>query len=200
MQKAQTGKRLLIGLLVIVSLALSACGFRLRGATAVPDVLDPVFVDCAGNTPPALCEQVRELLELNEVNLTATATPQSYVLRLTGLSTSRRATAITDSAAAAEYDLRLESRITLLTPDDIPLLADARVTANEVYRYDENNVLAKRREQQNLIEQLYSRLAQQIVYRLTPYTAERVKALIDAHEAAQSPPERSAPDTQVPGN
>ncbi|MAL97498.1 MAG: hypothetical protein CL583_03515 [Alteromonadaceae bacterium] len=178
--------RLLIAVFILVSVALSACGFRLRGATAVPDALNPVFVDCAGNTPIALCEQVRELLELNEVTVVETAREPSYTLRLTGLETSRRATAITDSAAAAEYDLRLQTRMSLFTPTEIPLLAQATISANEIYRYDEDNVLAKRREQRDLTEQLYSRLAQQIVFRLTPYTAERIQALIAEYEAAQA--------------
>ncbi|QCF26598.1 LPS assembly lipoprotein LptE [Hydrocarboniclastica marina] len=178
--------RHLIAVFILLSVALSACGFRLRGATAVPDALNPVFVDCAGNTPIALCEQVRELLELNEVTVVETARESSYTLRLTGLETSRRATAITDSAAAAEYDLRLQTRMSLFTPTEIPLLAQATISANEIYRYDEDNVLAKRREQRDLTEQLYSRLAQQIVFRLTPYTAERIQALIAEYEAAQA--------------
>lgn len=188
--------RLLITALILVTLALSACGFRLRGATAVPDALNPVFVDCAGNAPIALCEQVRELLELNEVTVVESASEPSYTLRLAGLDTSRRATAITDSAAAAEYDLRLQTRMSLLTPSGIPLLAQATISANEIYRYDENNVLAKRREQRDLTEQLYSRLAQQIVFRLTPYTAERIQALIAEYEAAQAAPGEA--EVQVP--
>lgn len=181
---------------------LSGCGFQLRGATAVPEPLDPVFVDCAGNTPPGLCEQVTELLELNQITVPERVTPESYVLRLSDFERSQRATAITASAAAAEYDLRLSSSLSLLAPGEVPLLADATVTANEVYRYDEDNVLAKRREQQALTEQLYQRLAQQIVYRLSPFTAEEIESLREAYLRAQQPedPDPAATPPAIPAN
>lgn len=196
MRLTRSAARLLLTL-TLVGVSLSGCGFQLRGATAVPDALDPVYVECTVGTPPDLCEQVSELLELNQVTVNATHEPDSYVLRIDDFRRSRRATAITTSASAAEYDLRLRSSISLYAPGNIPLLTGADIIANEVYRYDENNVLAQRREQQTLAEQLYQRLAQQIVYRLTPFTGARIEALRASYQQEQSQPEASP---QLPGN
>lgn len=195
MALTRTASRPLIAVLTLISIALGGCGFHLRGATAVPAALEPIFVECAGNTPQALCDQVSELLELNDVMLSETATPDSYRLRLSRLQQTQRATAITETASAAEYDLRLQTTLTLLAPGQVPLLANAEITASEIFRYDEANVLAKRREQQELTEQLYQRLAQQIVFRLTPFSAERIEELRQEHRSQQ--PE-AAP--QVPGD
>lgn len=157
----------------------------------MPDTLDPIFINCAGNTPPGLCEQVRELLALHDVRLTEEPTPQGYTLLIDEFERSQRATAVTASASAAEYNLRLGSTVSLFAPDKIPLLANASVTANEVYRYDEANVLAMRREQQELTQQLYQRLAQQIIYRLAPFDAQRVEDLRQAqqHQRQDTPAE-----------
>ena len=196
-------RRYFVGLaagLALVSLVLSGCGFQLRGATAIPDALAPIHVDCAGKTPVALCDQVLELLELNQVALEAEPGPDTYVLRLAGLERSQRATAITASAAAAEYALRLTATLSLLAPGPVPLLADAETTASEVFRYDEANVLAKRREQQELIELLYGRLAQQIVFRLRPFTAERISSIVDDYQQQSEQAQPPEPSPEVPAN
>lgn len=189
--------------LALLSITLAGCGFQLRGATAMPAALEPVYVDCAGSTPSALCQEVRELLTLNEVRLTESVTPDSFVLRLSNFQRSQRATAITATAAAAEYDLRLSSDIALFAPGAVPLLADTSITANEVYRYDEANVLAKRREQQSLAEQLYQRLAQQIIFRLTPFDGQQIDTLRAEHRSSQAQPDsqqQPAAEPEVPAD
>jgi LPS-assembly lipoprotein len=192
----QPGNRLSLAGLALACLALTACGFQLRGATAVPDALNPLYVACEGNTPPALCEQIRGLLSLNEVVLTEEPTPQSYILQVNEFNRTQRATAITASASAAEYDLRLQSTISLFAPGEVPLMADAAITANEVYRFDETNILAERREREELTQQLYQRLAQQIIYRLTPFSAQRIEALRADYQSQQE----SDADVEVPAN
>jgi len=55
----------------------------------------------------------------------------------------------------------------------------------EAYRYDETNVLAKRREEAALEQQLYNRLSQQIIFRLAPLTEARIRAMREQYEARQ---------------
>lgn len=69
------------------------------------------------------------------------------------------------------------------TADQVPLLAGAELVARESYRYDETNVLAKQREQEDLERQLHDRLAQQVLFRLAPLTEARIRDLRQAHEA-----------------
>ena len=51
------------------------------------------------------------------------------------------------------------------------------MNSSETYRYDESNVLAKQREEEALQEQLYDRLAQQIIFRLAPLDRDRIDRL-----------------------
>ena len=111
--------------------------------------------------------------------------PADYILRLRDYRQDRRASAITAQAAAAEYVLRHTVAIELFTADRIPLIASTDLNASETYRYDETNVLAKQREEEELRQQLGDRLAQQVIFRLAPMTRERIDAIIDDYRASQ---------------
>lgn len=176
--------------LLATVLATSACGFQLRGAAPVSSALQPLSVQCAGNVPVALCNAVTEQLSLGEVALT-NPTQAAYRLRLTRFEQSRRTSAITLQGSAAEYDLRQRVWIDLQNREGLPLIAESELSSSESYRYDEDQVLAKQREQQEIESALYQRLAQQVIFRLTPMTEARIQAI----EAEARTPATPAPET-----
>lgn len=177
----------LAGLLGL-SLLVSACGFQLRGASPVPPALQPLAVDCPQSLSQDFCFSLTEQLELGGVELVE-ASEADYILRLRNYRQDRRASAITAQAAAAEYILRHTVTLELFTADQIPLIGGTDLMATETYRYDETNVLAKQREEEELREQLGNRLAQQVIFRLAPMTQERIDAAIAEYQAAQDDPE-----------
>lgn len=160
----------------MLSLILTGCGFQLRGAPPVPPGLQPLAVSCVNEIPDDLCRAVTEQLELGKIDV-RDPEQADYILRLRGFRQDRRASAITVQASAAEYTLRQTVDMDLLTRDDLPLIAETRLNTSETYRYDETNVLAKQREEEELRQQLYQRLAQQIIFRLAPLTDARVTEL-----------------------
>lgn len=164
---------------------LAGCGFQLRGAPPVSDALQPLAVECAENVPGLLCQSVRNQLELGEVELRDTG-DAAYVMKLGGFQSDRRASAITVQAAAAEYTLRHSVSLELISADRVPIIADTRLTSTESYRYDETNVLAKQREEEELQAQLSDRLAQQVIFRLAPLTEARIKAIREQYRAEQA--------------
>lgn len=172
-----TGFRLrsAIGTLTALCMLLAGCGFQLRGTQQVPVALQPLALDC-GNAPAELCQALREQLTLSRVKVTDTS-EAAYRLKLGGYERQRRASAITTTAAAAEYTLRHSVQVQVITSDRIPLIEPANLSATETYRYDEANVLAKRREEAELEEQLNQQLAQQILFRLVPLTQARIDAM-----------------------
>ncbi|GGC57852.1 LPS-assembly lipoprotein LptE [Marinobacter halophilus] len=172
---------------VVAALAmttLTGCGFQLRGTSPVPAALQPLAVDCPDAIPGRFCQSVREQLSLGGVELREPA-QADYVLRLRNYQQDRRASAITAQAAAAEYILRHTVSMELFTADQIPLIAATELTTSETYRYDETNVLAKQREEEELRQQLGDRLAQQVIFRLAPMTRERIDAVTEEHSASQ---------------
>lgn len=176
-RRALQPRTLLLGL----ALTLTGCGFQLRGQAPVPSALEPLAVQCSSQVPLALCESVRDQLALGGIRL-AEPEQAEHLLRLEDFREQRRASAITLQAAAAEYDLRQSVSLNLVTADRIPLIAGAEVSSSDTYSYDETNVLAKRREEEEIRNNLYQRLAQQVIFRLAPMDRERIQSLRDAHE------------------
>lgn len=160
-------------LLVMCLILIAGCGFKLRGASPVPQALQPLAVDCQGGIPLELCNAVLDQLELGEVNV-VDENEAAYRLVLRDFNQQRRASAITQQAAAAEYDLRQSVRVDVVSTDQVPLVTNAQIRSSETYRYDEDNVLAKQREEREIRESLYGRLAQQIIFRLAPLDQQRI--------------------------
>ncbi|GAA0841796.1 LPS assembly lipoprotein LptE [Marinobacter szutsaonensis] len=173
---------------------LAGCGFQLRGTSPVPAALQPLAVKCGSQIPDTLCLSLKEQLELGGIK-TAEATNAAYVLDLKSYSEDRRASAITVRAAAAEYTLTQAVRIELITDDRVPLIADTELSVRESYRYDETNILAKQREQDELEQRMNDRLAQQILFRLAPMTEARIQAIREDYRANNPPAE---PDADQP--
>jgi len=180
---ASATKQYLAGL--ALSLLVAGCGFQLRGAPPVSSALQPLAVDCTGDIPEQLCGSVKDQLELGDIDLQP-AENANYVLKISNFQRERRASAITVRAAAAEYTLRQTVDIEVLTADRIPLIAPTGLNTSETYRYDESNVLAKQREEEALQEQLYDRLAQQIIFRLAPLDRGRIEQLRQEAEQARN--------------
>lgn len=171
-------------LALAMSALVAGCGFQLRGAPPVSAALQPLAVACASGIPGALCQSVREQLSLGQVQLTDRETAD-YVLRLSDFESDRRASAITAQAAAAEYTLRHSVDLEVVTANGIPLVPSTRLNTTESYRYDETNVLAKQREEEALRQQMNDRLAQQIIFRLAPLTADRIEAIREDYQRSQ---------------
>ncbi|WP_456489476.1 LPS-assembly lipoprotein LptE [Marinobacter nauticus] len=179
-----------LGLLALLAslLTLTGCGFQLRGSSPVPAALQPLAIDCPASVPGQFCQSLREQLELGGIELRDPG-QSDYLLRLSDYRQDRRASAITAQAAAAEYILRHTVAMELVTKDQIPLIATTDLSASETYRYDETNVLAKQREEDELRQQLGDRLAQQVIFRLAPMSRQRIDALVQEHTADGEEPE-----------
>lgn len=167
-------------LCLILGLALTGCGFQLRGASSVPKAIQPLAFQCATPVPDVLCRAVKTQLSLADAS-TADASDAKTVLKLSDFREDRRANAVTAQAAAAEYTLRQSIGVEVLSANGTPLLATERVTSAETYRYDETNVLAKEQEEDTLQNELAERLAQQVLFLLAPLNQTRM----DSPEAEQ---------------
>ncbi|WP_148863456.1 LPS-assembly lipoprotein LptE [Marinobacter fonticola] len=180
----RTPSHLSAALAALLALAVTGCGFQLRGAPPVSAALQPLSVNCDGSVPFDLCDTLLTQLEEGSIQV-VDAAQAAYRVELNNFSETRRASAIQLDASAAEYDLRQSVEINVMSADDVPVLVDAEVRSSEIYSYDETNVLAKRREEEDLRESLYQRLAQQAIFRLAPLTAERLEVIREDYEAEQ---------------
>ena len=89
--------------------------------------------------------------------------------------------------------MRVWSKLT--APDGMPVFAETDMRTSETYRYDETNILGKRREREALDQTLYKRLAQQVLYRLTPLTQQRLDSIRSQYQQDSG----QTQSTAVPG-
>ncbi|WP_372972297.1 LPS assembly lipoprotein LptE [Marinobacter sp.] len=172
-----------LGLLAIL---VSACGFQLRGTSPVQPALEPLWVGCQSGVPADLCQSLKSQFTIGDVTLAESREQAAHLLLLGNFSQTQRTSAISARAEAAEYELRQSVSIVLQTREGIPLLPDTQVSASQSYRFDSTSVLAKRREREEIEQQLYDNLVRQIGYRLVPFDQQRIDEIREASEEASS--------------
>lgn len=168
--------RAAIVLCLFLGLALTGCGFQLRGGSSVPEAVQPLALKCGPPVPDQLCRAVQEQLARDGVEL-AGESEATAILQLSNFRQERRASAVTSRAAAAEYTLRQSVELQLISANQTPLIATERVNSAVIYRYDETNVLAKQQEEKSLQNELSANLARQVLFRLAPLNQTRLDSL-----------------------
>lgn len=155
-------KRLTPTLLVLLmSLTLTACGFKLRGLYDVPEALRQVQL-VTESKPSQIEPELRTVLEINQVQLTENG---RYRLEILSERHTRRTATLTGNADAAEYELRSEVRFRVLDrqQNDAVIMHDRSVMNERVYRNERDNVTASASQETLIRQQMLQDLAQQIV-------------------------------------
>lgn len=152
--------------LVPCLLYLSSCGFHLRGSGGVtlPPALSSVRVVTAGpaaNTP--LAAEVREALAQAGARVVE-AGEVPIVTLLDERVDSQVASVRTETAKASEYLVRYAATFRLTGPRSLP---PQTIRLQADYFFDPAEVLAKEREERELVQAMRRDAARQIVRRLT---------------------------------
>ena len=153
----------------ISCLALSACGFHLRGASSatLPPELAEMRVTMAGaGYPPLLIEVRNALLGLGTVKLTDDVAASVPVLQLYGESSGTRVLAIDASGRVSAYLLEYRVDFSLNGADGKPLLPRQAVKLQREYTFDRLNVLATEKQSEFLQTEMRRDATQQILRRL----------------------------------
>lgn len=155
-------KRLTLPLFaVLMSLTLSACGFKLRGLYDVPEALRQVHL-VTESSPSQIEPELRSTLETNQIRLTESG---RYRLEILSERHTRRTATLTGNADAAEYELRSEIRFRVLDRqrDNAVVMPERRVMNERVFSNVRDNITASGSQEVLLRQQMLQDLAQQIV-------------------------------------
>lgn len=160
---------------VIVSVLLSACGFQLRGSVELPPVLSVTLLQ--SNDPwEGIAAALRIELESAGARITTRTDDATAVLKLIGERSQRRVLSVGSGGKASEYELFEEVSFTLQDNEGRELLKKQTLQMTRDLTFDENQLLGKVSEAEELREQMRRSLARQII--------TRIRAGLQAHEPA----------------
>ncbi len=156
-------------LLLLLALILSACGFHLRGAAALPPDLRALAVTGTPENGP-LWRVLRDAIPAAG-GILAGAANADAVLVITADRFDRRVLSVDSQGRAQEYELKYTLGYRLDSSDGKPLLDARNLTVFRQYRFDPDAVLAKGEEERRLQEEMrraaVGRLLRQLTLRLS---------------------------------
>ncbi len=151
-------------LLLLLSVLISSCGFKLRTMPILPEQLNTLSLSCELKANWRLCQNVRNLLQESGVSIRDDA-PLELTLGVT--EDKQRTYTLASDASAAEYQLIQKVNYQLRDKQSERMLANNTVSSSTVYQHNASSVLAKDRENKALRAQLSEQLAADIIRELS---------------------------------
>ena len=168
-----------VGLVVLLALALTACGFRLRGQAQLPPAMQLTYVKF--NRPPdthasGLEQTLTSLLEANGVQLTTDPKKATATLEILNEVSNENLTATSNQGLTRLYNLTYQVTYRVVLPDGKILLPQTQTSASRDILYPESAVLDKAQGAQIAQHSMEYEAARSILYRL--------EAFARAHESS----------------
>ena len=150
-------------LALALSIALTACGFHLRGeahyAFATLYLSSPAAV-------PLATELKRSLEGIGSAKLVAAATEAEVVLEVNTVEDAKQILSLSGGGKVAEYLLTKRVLFRVRDNDGNDWLPTAEVLVRRSYTYSDTEALAKEAQEQRLLREMQTDAVQQIVRRL----------------------------------
>lgn len=151
--------------LLVLTLALSACGFKLRGSIELPVVLQDTYIE-SQNPFTGMARALRNELKANGANVLETQDNASAVLAVLSERSENRVLSVGSSGRASEYELFDEVVFELRSPDGDVLLPKQTLRIIRDLVFDETALLGKISEADGIHRQMRANLARQIIVRI----------------------------------
>lgn len=165
--------RQMIGCILIgLSLALSGCGFHLRGTGVDSVALDELQLS-ARNSHGQLYRNIRQALKVDGVELTETA---PFHLQL--LEEQEIKTAVTSTSRATAAEFELESSLTYQISDGRgrALVGPATLRTQRIFVNDTENLTGTGEEEELLRREMRNDLTRQLLFRLSSLSESELSA------------------------
>jgi LPS-assembly lipoprotein len=152
-----------ITLLFIFAVALTACGFQLRGSNLETLKHSHVYIKSDGAND--LAAQIKKQLEFAEVPMVNEPKKADYIIELGHETFKRSVLSVSPKTGKVEeYEINYKASLSVRGPDGKVLLQDEPVTAQRDFTFDEDSVLGKFDEEKKLHDEI-TRYAADIVLR-----------------------------------
>jgi LPS-assembly lipoprotein len=153
-------------LLLLMALALAACGFHLRG-TNLKDVqfaFKSLYLKAPGETP--FVTDLRKALIANKITLTTTADTADLVLEVVSEQTIKQILSLSGAGRVQEYQLFYTVSLRAYDNQQNDWLPVEEISLSRILPYDDTQVLAKQQEETMLYKDMRSDAVGQAVRRL----------------------------------
>lgn len=151
-------------LLLLTILFLTACGFHLRGQTAMP--FDSLYISAA-NPNTSFVTDLRLRLETNRVKLADDPDHADVTLNIVFESTDKKILSLGGGGRVNEYRLIYRVSLRAFDQKQQDWIPSEEMEMHRDYSYDDAKVLAKEAEETLLYQSMRSEMAQQIIRRLS---------------------------------
>lgn len=160
-------KRYLLSVFVGFSLlALTSCGYHLRGSATLPDSLKTMYVQGI-SLQKGLGFELKRSLMRNDVTVTNNYSEGSAVFTVLENKVGRRVLSVGGDAKVSEYELYGLIKFSVSDGDGRVLLDAQKMEAQRSYQFNPDQILGKDEEEQLLRKQLNKQLVSSIMRRLS---------------------------------
>jgi len=163
-QKAIRGALVLLLFPLAISLLLSGCGFHLRGAVELPEMMQKTYISGGGGSD--LYYAVENALLNAGAKVVGSASSATALLTLHSQRFDRRVVSVDTQGRAAEYELLLQVVFSLKERSGRVIADNETVRVIRDFTFDPDNVLAKDDEEAALRREMSRYAVAQMIRRV----------------------------------
>jgi len=145
---------------------LSACGFQLRGSSALPEEMSVTYLKFK-KPYGSLMEDFSEALRAHHVTVTDDRSEATAVLVIIRNDRDKDVLSVDNRGKVLELQLRQTIQFSVKTSDNLPLVEPQKVTLTRNYLYSSTDVLSKDREEAVVRRTLQQELVHLAMLRIT---------------------------------
>jgi LPS-assembly lipoprotein len=177
--------------LLMSTVVLSACGFKLRGSVLGQNLpFKSIYLDVSAGSPLG-SELRRNIRGSGELKITENAKDAEAILKVLSETRNKTILSLNSQGRVREYGLNYTVVISVLDNKNATLLAPSTISLKRDLSYNENQVLAKEAEEAMMYRDMQSDAVQQILRRVAA-----IKPLAKADDGAAAV--QTDPATSVP--
>jgi len=143
---------------LLLTAFLYGCGFHLRGAYQLPQVMQTTYIDAAQKNS-SLIRTLKRSLKASDIVFSENRSDASAILRVGNEKKTRRTVSVDSQGRAREYTLTYAVSFSLKAKDDSFEMPEQTISIERDFLFDTEDVLGKSKEE----SQLYAEMEQDIV-------------------------------------
>ncbi|MDO8955033.1 MAG: hypothetical protein Q7V63_09325 [Gammaproteobacteria bacterium] len=168
----QHKNKLWIGLILVLSLSLAACGFQLRRSQPLIAELQVIYIKTSTPNDPFI-QVLSRLLIANNVQLTDDPHFASSTLKIISIQQNSNINALQGAAEAGQYVTNLTVSFSATDSNGHVLVAPTSISRSAYYSNNATQILSANSTSNQLVTELEQQLAQSILQQLSSVKSVR---------------------------